>query len=939
MAGRKKSESKPGETSPSRRKASADKKPKNESESAAQEERDLQVACKSALEAAGTEKTTGAVDAAFGTEAPPEGEVCARVASALCDVEAGDKKSFPVIGIGASAGGLEALEEFFQNVPNDSGMAFVAVSHTDPGRSSLLPEIIRRKSVITVIEVRDGMEIEPNTVYLPPSNRDLTLDGDVFHLIAQQQRGTTLRLPIDTFLKSLAEAKGELAGCVILSGTGTDGTQGLRLTKEKGGVTVVQSTDSAKYEGMPESAIGTGLADFVLRPSEMPARIIECFTAGVGLPKPEEAALQEEFPATVSKIITTISNRTGHDFSTYKKSTLIRRIQRRMTVTRVGTPQRYLNYLHHNPGEIESLFQDLLIGVTSFFRDPEAFECLRKEILPDLISNRAEHESLRVWAAGCATGEEVYSMVMLIMECLEEMGVRRDLQVFGTDLDTTAIEKAREGLYPENIAADITPERLKRFFEKENNHYRVRKEVREPVVFAAHNVLKDPPFSRLDLLVCRNLLIYLEPKAQKKVLPLFHYALRPGGVLFLGTSETVGEFTDLFTPVYKKWSIYRRVDVSPALQPIVEFPTGSKATASAVERALANQPLAEIGDSAVAEATARLLLDMHTPPCVVVNRRGEISYIHGRTGKYLEPAPGRMSVNVIDMAREGLRFELASALRKAASTGETMRREALRVKTNGDAHDFNLVVKPLGKPESLKNMLVVLFEDLPAVPKKKTRRKKGECATDLVSERTIELEREIARLQQDHRIAMEELETSNEELKSVNEELQSSNEELQSTNEELESSREELQSLNEELSTVNAELHEKIVELSQSYDTINHVLNSTGIAILFLDRDLHVLRFTREATKLINLIDADIGRPLTHISAQFDSEPFMSNIQQAFVTQKAVDKALITRDGRRYSTNIVPYRDQKGAVSGVVITFIDLDGFQDVVNRMRGGES
>jgi len=831
------------------------------------------------------------------------------------------RKPFPVVGIGASAGGLEALEEFFQHVPKNSGMAYVVVSHTDPARSSLLPDIIRRRSNIPVFEVESDMGIEPNMVYLPPSNRDLELEGEFFQL-REQRRGTAPRLPIDRFLKSLANSRGEQACCVILSGTGTDGTQGLRVVKEKGGVTVVQSTGSAKYEGMPESAIGTGLTDFILAPPDMPERILECFTLGSGMPKPEEAEEQENFPVTLSKIVTTISNRTGHDFSAYKKSTLIRRIQRRMAVTRVRSSRQYLTYLHHNPAEIEALFQDLLIGVTSFFRDPEAFGFLKREILPDLLTRGSEHEPFRVWAAGCASGEEVYSIVILILECLDELGIRKELQVFGTDLDHAAIEKARDGHYPENIVADLSPQRLERYFEKESSSFAIRKVVREPVVFAAHNVLKDPPFSRLDLLACRNLLIYLEPQAQKKILPLYHYALKPGGVLFLGTSETVGDFADLFTPINKKWSFYRRVDVSATLQPIIEFPAGRRCSAVAVDRTPFSQPPPELNDSAIAEATSRLILEKHSPACVVVNRRGEINYVHGRTGKYFEHAPGRMSVNVVDMAREGLRFELASALRKVATDGEPVRRDGLRVKTNGDFQDFNLIVKPLGQPESIKSMIVVLFEEVNS-PGKGRRGRRG-AASDSISQQTVELEREIARVQQDHRIAMEELETSNEELKSVNEELQSSNEELQSTNEELESSREELQSLNEELSTVNAELHEKILEISLSYETINHVLNATGIAILFVDRDLQVLRFTREATTLINLIDADIGRSLTHISANFDNTPFFDSIRAAIVQSAPAEMELKTREGRRYSARIVPYRDQKGHVSGAVITFTDL---------------
>jgi two-component system CheB/CheR fusion protein len=419
-------------------------------------------------------------------------------------------------------------------------------------------------------------------------------------------------------------------------------------------------------------------------------------------------------------------------------------------------------------------------------------------------------------------------------------------------------------------------------------------------------------------------------------LPLFHYALRPGGVLFLGTSETVGEFVDLFTPIHKKWSLYRKIDVSPALQPVVEFPTGRKAESKAIERASATQPAGEIPDLAIADATAQMLLDMHTPPCVVVNRRGEINYIHGRTGKFLEPSPGRMSVNVIDMAREGLRFELTSALRKVAATGETIRREGLRVKTNGELLDFHLTVKPMGKPESLKNMIVILFEEEAPVKTQKQRRK-GCDSPDAVAQQTIELEREISKLQQDHRIAMEELETSNEELKSVNEELQSSNEELQSTNEELESSREELQSLNEELSTVNAELHEKIIELGQSYETINQVLNSTGIALLFVDRDLNVQRFTREATKIINLFDADIGRSLTHISTNLNFGTLVDDIRTSIVEQRLVDKEMSTREGLLYSAKIVPYKDQNGQVSGAVITFINVDALMEARKCKNNG--
>ncbi|MDO9265210.1 MAG: CheR family methyltransferase, partial [Desulfosalsimonadaceae bacterium] len=522
-----------------------------------------------------------------------------------------------------------------------------------------------------------------------------------------------------------------------------------------------------------------------------------------------------------------------------------------------------------------------------------------------------------------------------LQEAQEELNIRRDIQVFGTDIDRAAIEKAREGLYLQNITADVSEKRIKRFFEKDHIHYRVRKGVRESVVFAVQNLLKDPPFSRLDLLVCRNLLIYLEAKAQKRLLPLFHYALKPGGTLFLGSSETIGDFTDLFIPLQKKWNFYRKVDVIPALQLAVHFPIGGKDMANALERARTGADSMDVSEPAVAQATENLLLENHTPACVVVNRRGEINYVHGRTGKFLEPAQGRMSVNIVDMAREGVRFDLAAALRKVASSGEIITRQGLRVKSNGDSLNFNLMVKPLGKPESLKDMIVVIFEEIPVERQLGNSKNKKTALEGASSQRVIDLEREMAKVQQDHRTAMEELETSNEELKSVNEELQSSNEELQSTNEELESSREELQSLNEELTTVNAEHHDKITELSQAYDSITHVLNCTRIAIVFVDNQLNVMRFTQEATRLINLIDADIGRPLTHISTNLDYPLLLDDIKTAVGDIEVLERQVITKDGHRYSMRIAPFRDQKGRNEGAILTFINADGWPGAGNSGR----
>ena len=841
------------------------------------------------------------------------------------------QREFPIIAIGASAGGLEALEILFSNMPPETGMSFVVVTHTDPSRQSMLPQILQRGTKMEVIQIKGGMTVKPNTVYLPPSNKDVALEHDTFEF--KEQRGaSTMRLPIDTFFKSLAENRGERAGCIVLSGTGTDGSQGLRFLKENGGLAMAQRPESAKYSGMPESAIATGLADFVLDPAEMPRQLIEYFSHPSSIKIERETEEGADLPAVISKVVTILANRTGHDFSQYKKSTLIRRIQRRMSVTRAPDGNQYIKHLHRHPDEIDSLFQDLLIGVTSFFRDPEAFSHLKEKVLPELLT-RNDDQSFRVWVAGCATGEEVYSIVILLMEVLDELDIRKELQIFGTDIDETAIEKARDGLFPPNIAADVSPARLKRFFEREDSHYRVRIQVREPVVFATQNVLKDPPFSRLDLLLCRNLLIYLESSAQKKLIPLFHYALKSGGVLFLGTSETVGDFTDIFAPISKKWNIYRKRDVSVIAQPQVRFPTGRKDMDEAIEQMRPFKTAHAVKESGIAYATERLLLKKHTPTCVIVNHNGEIHYIHGRTGKYLEPSAGYASLNVVDMAREGLRFELSYALRKVKERGKMVRREGLKVKTNGELQEINLTVKPMAEPEFLKDMLMILFEE--AAPRKEPARTGKEAPIDGVKERVIELERELARVRQDHRTTLEELETSNEELKSLNEELQSSNEELQSTNEELESSREELQSLNEELATVNSELHDKITEVSDAYETITDVLNSTRIAILFVDEDSVVKRFTSEAAKLINLIENDVGRPLSHISTNLKHEHLREDIRSVIHDLSVVEKEVATQDGHWYSMRIVPYRTKDNRIDGAIVTFINIDEQKKAQQRLQ----
>jgi len=840
-----------------------------------------------------------------------ESESRNRNASKGKDQEAPEGR-FPIVGIGASAGGLDALESFFSAVPPDSGLAFVVISHMDPDRESMLPELIGRKSKIPMKLIEDGMQPEPDTAYLPPSNRDAVLKSGVFYL--QERPGKSkLHMPIDLFFRNLAEDLGEFSACVVLSGTGTDGTQGLRLIKEKDGLTVAQTPETAKYAGMPESAIKTGLIDFVSPPPEIPERLIQYFKQYAG----KKAREEEEETLPLKRILSFVANRTRNDFSMYKENTVIRRIKRRMTITHSRNTSEYLETLHREPKEVEALFRDLLIGVTVFFRDPEVFSFLKKEVLPDLIS-REGREAFRVWIPGCSTGEEVYSVAILIKEYLDEQDVSRDLQIFGTDLDAAAIETARRGSYVQNIAADVGPERLDRFFTQEQGRYRVKDEIRQFVTFAEQNLLADPPFMNLDLLVCRNLLIYLKPEAQQRLIPLFHYALRDEGVLFLGPSEGVGRFHDHFEPVDRKFRIFRKKNHT--IRPTVRFPTGGERLARSEDAGhAAEKP--KPNRLSVGHAAAKVLLEEYTPACVIVGREGEILYVHGRTGKYLEPAPGSASLQVADMAREGLRFPLLAALREVNREHREIRKAAVRVKNNGGIQQIDLIVRHLSEPP-LENCRMVVFSDQPETTEftRQGRRPAGE-----ESERVAELEKELMRMQQDYRNAVEETQTYSEELKSTNEELLSSNEELQSSNEELESSREELQSLNEELNTVNSELLNKIEEIREAYKSTNIVLNNTRIAIVFLDKNLKVRRFTPEAGRLLNLIDSDVGRPIAHISHNLEYGNIEEKARQVLEKLYNVDEEVRTKDGQWYAMRIMVYRPDKHILEGVVLTFINID--------------
>ena len=828
------------------------------------------------------------------------------------------EQGFPIVGIGASAGGLEALDGLFSPMPNDTGMAFVVITHQHPGHTSLLPELLGKITNLKVHQAADGLKVEPNHVYVSPPGGHLAILGGKLHRMETEKKEAP-HLPIDYFFRSLAVDQKDKAICIVLSGTGTDGTLGLKAVKGESGMAMVQQVDSAKYAGMPSSAVATGLADYVLPAAEMPMRLL-AYARGPYLAAAPLEQAPAALPEPMQKIFVLLRARSGHDFSSYKSNTILRRIERRMNLHQINEPAHYVRYLQDNPHELDFLFKELLISVTNFFRDPEAFRALEQSALPALLQSCPDDYTFRMWVPGCATGEEVYSLAILMRECLETAKRHCDLQIFGTDLDNDAIDGARNGRYPEGISHDVSPQRLERYFVRDDSTYRIRKDVREMAVFAVQNLIKDPPFTKLDLISCRNLLIYLNAELQHRLVPLFHYALKPGGLLFLGSSESIGGFGDLFEVVDKKWKIFRRKTGALGALPLMEFPVQPALAALEARVPAAIRPVRE---SSIAGPLERLLLARFAPVSVVVSERGDVVYIHGRTGAYLEPAAGQPRLNILDMAREGLQHDLAAALRRAAAQDTEVTREGVRVRSNGDFSYVNLSVTKIHEPESVRGLLLVTFRPRPAavkVGKPRSRAPSGREAS-----RVEELERELRSTQESLQTTIEELETANEELKSTNEELQSTNEELQSTNEEMETSREEMQSLNEELTTVNAEMQSKVEDLSRTNDDMQNLLNSTEVATIFLDGELNIKRYTEQARQLINLIRTDIGRPLAHLASSLDYEKLVDDCREVLRTLVFKLTEVRSKDGRWYLMRIMPYRTAENVIDGVVITLVDIN--------------
>ena len=830
------------------------------------------------------------------------------------------EKGFYIVGMGASAGGLEAFEKFFRNTPEDSGMAFVLVSHLDPGHISILAELLQKCSKMQVIQVQDGMKVQPNSVYVIPPNRDMAILHGTLQLIEPNvPRG--LRLPIDYFLRSLAEDQGERAIGIILSGAGTDGTLGLRAIKGEMGMAMVQDPNSAKYNSMPSSAIETGLMDYILPPEEMPKQLIR-YVKHVTLGAiPKITPIEGKIPDTLQKIFILLRTHTGHDFSLYKKNTIFRRIERRMNVHQIDKATKYVRYLQENPDEVKRLFKELLIGVTNFFRDPEAFEALRQKVLPQLLKDKPVDYSFRVWVPGCSSGEEAYSIAIILRECMDELKRNFSVQVFGTDIDHDAIDTARAGIYPGSISSDMNPDRLKRFFTTEDNAYRVKQDLREMLIFAPQDIIKHPPFTKLDLICCRNLLIYLDTELQKKLLPVFHYSLNPDGILLLGPSETIGGYVDLFSVLDKKWKVYKRKEAASFGQEMLEFPT-MRLKYESTEIQVTGE-FKKTRETSIPQLVQKILLESYAPPCVIINEKADIMYIHGRTGKYLEPAPGKASLNILEMAREGLRLQLASAIHKAISQGKGVAHEGLPIKDNGGFRIINVTVKPVRAPEYMRGLMMVVFEDVVS-PKQAESGKKSRASKKKVGKGVDEIGWELQYTKENLQTAIEELETSNEELKSTNEELQSANEELRSANEELSTSKEELQSLNEELATVNAELQGKIDEVTKANDDMRNLMESTEIATIFLDKDLCIKWFTAYAKKVINLIQTDVGRPIGDIVPNLKYENLVEDARGVLKSMAEKKTEVQTKDGHWYLMRIMPYRTIDDAIDGVVITFGDI---------------
>ena len=858
------------------------------------------------------------------------------------------ERPFPIVGVGASAGGLEAFTQLLQHLPTDTGMGFVLVQHLDPAHGSALTELLAKATPMPVAEVKNRMRVEPNLVYVIPPNVTMTIAQGQLKLLPRPAVAAPHKV-IDAFFQSLAEDQKSQAIGVILSGTATDGTLGLEAIKAEGGITFSQDEKSAKYDGMPRSAIASGCVDFVLTPQEIAEELGRLsrhpyVVPNAGQPASPEAAGEET--GGLRRILALLRTSHGVDFSAYKTATMRRRVNRRMALNKLERLGDYHRLLRTNRGEAEALFEDLLINVTSFFRDAGVYGVLKRKVFPRLLRGRSPEEPVRLWVVGCSHGQEAYSLAMAYLECAGDHRRQLPAQIFATDVSEAALEKARTGFYPKAVAEEVSPERLRRFFVEVEGGYRVNKLVREMCLFARHNLLADPPFSRLDLISCRNVLIYLEGEAQKKLLPMFHYSLRPGGYLWLGSSETVGAFHDLFAAEDRKHKIFSKKPV-PFRHPFALPVPGRGHAAVAVRGVEKGEPLAAARVQADAQREAdRLLLTRFAPAGVVIDGRMEVLQFRGDTGPYLRPPPGKPNASLLAMLREGLLMPVRAAIQKARKENQTVRKTGLRVKQNGGMGTVEVEVLPIGNLPAEQRHFLVLFEPVPknvpatvgaskqafaAAPTREnkpsrtgaTRELKRQARQD-ESGRNRRLQQELTDSKDYSQSVTEQYDVAMEELQSANEEAQSANEELQSINEELETSQEELQGTNEELTSVNQELQNRNQELTQFHNDLLNLLSSVGIPMVILGPDLRIRRITPVAEKMLNIIPSDTGRSINDIKLKVEVPDLEKMILEVIDTVAPQEREVRDREGRWYLLRLRPYKTQDNRIEGAVLLLLDV---------------
>ncbi len=845
-------------------------------------------------------------------------------------------KSFPIVGVGASAGGLEAITTLLRAVPAEPGMAFVVVPHLDPTRQSNFAEILSRETRLTVEQIEDGMGVEVDHVYVIPPSCDLSMEGGRLH-ITNRADPRPINTTIDIFFRSLANDQGSKAIGVILSGTGSDGTLGLSTIKGEGGVTFAQDTQSAKYDSMPASAIAAGCVDLILPPDEIAQELSRIrnhpYVAGSFRGRGEAELL----PAldNIPQIFRLLRRSTKVDFSGYKPATIGRRIQRRMALRKMESLGDYVALLQRDRNEVNALYQDLLINVTSFFRNPETFEALKQEVYPAILKARGSGYSapIRIWVPGCSTGEEAYSHAISMLEFLGDEQTEMPVQIFGTDLSETAVQRARAAVYKESIEADISPLRIRRFFHKIDGGYQISKMVRDLCIFSTQNVFNDPPFSRIDLVSCRNVMIYLDKGLQARVIPVFHYALNPGCFLVLGNTEgLLGPGAELFETIDRKQKIYRKKLVAtPSASWGLSVPAPDQEGAPLEIPALPFRATDAARTSVDLQREAdRLLLTRYAPAAVVVNEQMEILHSRGRTGSFLELAPGKPSLNVLKMARPGLMFELQSAFDEAKSSGLEAERHNIRVESEAGEQVTHLRVLPFRSHSQEQQGYLVIFETSPSSDAVAPLQAEPFTETERAEkDRQIsQLRQELAARQDYLQSIIERQEATNEELQSANEEIQSGNEELQSTNEELQTSKEELQSANEELQTVNDEMQHRNEQLTRLNNDLTNLLNSIRIPVVMIASDLSIRRFNPEAASLLGISSGNIGRPVPRLNLKIEprtlEQMMLDVIQEVQSRQLQVED----REGRLLTLRIMPYRTEDNRIDGIVLTILDLKAFE-----------